>query len=184
MKNIFRCFLFAILTVHNVAAVYACKPILDNLFAIKPDTTAPKFSYTETIHDSIFVGEFENDMLMRLKINDIWVPAAEIGRYTTFLEKAQIRYDAHKAPKRFYGKTPFDITKMPRNLEYWEKKIKESLVADGLISLDKHYKIEFGDLIMRINGKEMTDEIYKKYLAQYKEITGVELNSGYILSDE
>ena len=69
-------------------------------------------------------------------------------------------------------------------MEYWEKKIKESLVADGLISLKNHDKIEFGDLMMRINGKEMSDEIYKKYLAQYEEITGVELNAGYILSDE
>ena len=184
MKNTFRCFLFTILTIHNVVAAHACKPIWDNLFATKPDTTAPKFSYTETINDSIFVGEFENDMLMRLKINDVWVPASEIGRYTAFIEKAQIRYDAHKAPKPFYGKNPFDITKRPRNLNHWEKTIKESLVPDGLISFKNHYKIEFGDLMMRVNGKEMTDEIYKKYLKQYKEITGLELNGGYILSDE
>ena len=130
MKNAFRCFLFAILTIHNVVAAYACKPIGDELFAIKQDTIAPKFSYTETINDSIFIGEFENDMLMRLKINDVWVPAAEIGRYTGFLEKAQIRYDAHKAPKPFYGKTPFDITKRPKNLNYWEMTFKGSLLTD------------------------------------------------------
>lgn len=111
MKNTLRCYVFAILTIYNVVAAHACKPIFYNFFAIEQDTTAPKFSYQETINDSMFIGEFENDMLMRLKINDVWVPAAEIGRYTAFLEKAQIRYDAHKAPKPFYGKRPFDITK-------------------------------------------------------------------------
>jgi hypothetical protein len=148
------------------------------------DTIPSNYSFMEKINDSTFIADFENDILMRVKINGSIIHPDEISKYQKFVDKAQENYDAQKSESPFYSQNSMDINKMPNNLDVWEKTFKEMLEADGLISLKKHYKIEFGDLALRIDGKNVNKQIFEKYLKQYKDITGVELNMAFTIKDK
>ena len=121
---------------------------------------------------------------MRVKINGLIIHPDEIKKYQKFVDKAQKHYDDTKAEAPFYSNNSIDMNKMPNNLDVWEKTFKESLEADGLISLNKHYKIEFGDLALKIDGKTVGKKVYEKYIKQFKDITGVDLSGGYTIKDE
>jgi hypothetical protein len=184
MKKTFFYAILAILFLNNPVTNYGNHSLEEAHFIIQLDTTPPNFSFMEKINDTIFNADFENDILMRLKINGAIVHPDEISKYQKFVDKAQKSYDAKKSESPFYSKNSMDVNNMPDNLDVWEKKFMESLEADGLISLKKHYKIEFGDLALRIDGKDVSKQVYEKYLKQYKEITGVGLSIAFTLKDE
>ena len=155
-----------------------------SLFAQNVDSPAKKFKFVDKVNDSMFLAEFENDMFIKLKINGMLVRPDSFSNYKTFIDKAQASYEATKNKTPYYGSKQFKPSESPQNLDVWERKFKESLEADGLVSLKEHYKIEFGDILLRINGKTVDDKTYQKYLNQYKEITGVDLNMGFTLDDK
>jgi hypothetical protein len=184
MKRTIQYSILVFLILCSKVTSYSNNTFGNTRFHAQLDTTPSNFSFMEKINDSTFTADFENDMLMRVKINGSIIHPDEISKYQKFVDKAQEQYDATKAESPFYSQNSMDVNKMPNNLDVWEKTFIETLKVDGLISLKKRYKIEFGDLALRIDGKNVSKQVYEKYLKQYKDITGVALSMAFTLKDE
>jgi thiamine kinase-like enzyme len=147
------------------------------------DSIIKPLTYLEKINDTIFSVEFENNMFMRLKINGNIVHPNDHKKYQHIITKAEQNFNTLEE-QPFYSKQEFNMNQIPKNLDSWEIKFKEELERDGLVDLKKSYKIQFGDLALRINGRDVEKRIHEKYLSQYKQITGVNISGGYTLTDK
>jgi hypothetical protein len=113
MKNTSFYAILAFLWLNNPVTNYGNQIIMTSHFWVQLDTTPSNFSFTEKINDITFTADFENDMLMRVKINGIVIHPDEIGKYQKFVDKAQEHYDATKAESPFYSQNSMDVNKMP-----------------------------------------------------------------------
>ena len=159
------------------------RPTFIDELAPKPNSKVQKFTCTHGDDDSTFTADFENGLLIRFYVNEVKISPDSFVNYKADIAVAEASYaQMHKPP--FYRAKSYDPTKMPKNLGVWQQEFKESLELDRLVSMKKSYKIEFGDIMLRINGRVLDDKIYQEYRKQYKDITGVDLHGGYTLVDK